>query len=153
MGPKNTKMKFKVSSLLALILLIGMMANAQTAALAARPSQQESPLRLSEPVEAIVVDLESYIPEYMREQDIPGVAIALIRDGKVFQIPSLMQMGKSAGMQIMDESILALLKDGKITAEEAALNGNDKNRFRVFLAQKPTAPAENGKTPSPKGTN
>src|SRR4030042_1855448 len=27
----------------------------------------------------------------------------LIRDGKVFQIPSMMQMGKAAGMQLMDE--------------------------------------------------
>ena len=43
----------------------------------------------------------------------------LIRDGKTFQIPSMMQTGKSAGMQIMDESILALLQEGKITAESA----------------------------------
>ena len=28
---------------------------------------QESPLRLSEPIEVIVADLERYIPEYMRE--------------------------------------------------------------------------------------
>ena len=77
-------MRFKVFSLFALLVLpIGMVANAQTAALAAKPSQQEPPLRLFEPVETIVAELESYVPEYMREQNIPGVAIALIRDGEV----------------------------------------------------------------------
>jgi CubicO group peptidase (beta-lactamase class C family) len=75
---------FKVFPLLALlVLLIGLVANDQTAVLAARPSQEEPPLRLSEPTEAIVADLESYIPGYMREQGIPGVGIALIRDGEV----------------------------------------------------------------------
>ena len=74
-------MKFKTSPLLALLVIrIGMVANAQTSTLAARPFQQESPLRLSEPVEAIVADLESYVSKYMGEQDIPGVGIALIRE-------------------------------------------------------------------------
>ena len=57
--------------------------NIQADTLPAQTSQEELPLRLSEPVEAIVADLENYIPEYMREQNIPGVGIALIRDGKV----------------------------------------------------------------------
>ncbi len=33
----------------------------------------------------------------------------LIRDGKTFQIPSIMQTGRSVGMQLMDEYILVLL--------------------------------------------
>ena len=53
----------------------------------------------------------------------------LIRDGKVFQIPSMMQMGKSIGMQTMDDSILALLQQEKISEEEARLNANNKNLF------------------------
>jgi twitching motility protein PilT len=56
----------------------------------------------------------------------------LIRDGKVFQIPSMMQMGKSIGMQTMDDSILALLQEGKISEEEARLNANNKNLFARF---------------------
>jgi CubicO group peptidase (beta-lactamase class C family) len=76
--------KFKVSSLLvSLVFLIGIAANIQAETLPAQASQEELPLRLSEPVEAIVADLKSYIPEYMREQNIPGVGIALIRDGEV----------------------------------------------------------------------
>ena len=64
----------------------------------------------------------------------------LIRDGKVFQIPSMMQMGKSSGMQIMDESILSLLQEGKITPQEAYQNANNKNRFQAFLQKGKQAP-------------
>ncbi len=59
----------------------------------------------------------------------------LIRDGKVFQIPSMMQMGKNVGMQIMDESIMALLKDGVISAKEAYLSAGNKKPFQPFLEQ------------------
>ena len=57
----------------------------------------------------------------------------LIRDGKVFQIPSLMQMGKTVGMQLMDESIMALLRDGISSAKEAYMNANNKKPFMPFL--------------------
>ncbi len=59
--------------------------------------------------------------------------INLIRDGKTFQIPSMMQTGKSAGMQIMDESILALLKEGRITARSAHANANNPKMFAQFV--------------------
>lgn len=53
----------------------------------------------------------------------------LIRDSKTFQIPSLMQTGKSVGMKIMDESILELVNDGKIDITEAIRNANDPKLF------------------------
>ncbi len=57
----------------------------------------------------------------------------LIRDGKTFQIPSMMQTAKNAGMQIMDESILALLQAGKIDALTAQAHANDPKRFQAFV--------------------
>ncbi len=115
-------MKFKVSSLLALlVLLIGMVANAQTAALAVRPSQQESPLRLSEPVEAIVADLESYIPEYMREQDIPGVAIALIRDGEVVWTEGFGVANALTRQSITPETLFEVASNSKVVTAYIAL--------------------------------
>ena len=57
----------------------------------------------------------------------------LIRDGKTFQIPSMMQTGKSVGMQIMDECILSLLQDGKITAQSAQKYANDPKIFDNFV--------------------
>jgi twitching motility protein PilT len=57
----------------------------------------------------------------------------LIRDGKTFQIPSMMQTGKGAGMQIMDECILSLLQEGKITAQSAQKYANDPKIFDNFV--------------------
>jgi len=77
-------MKFKIFTLLAMLaVLLGMAAYGQAAALAVTPSGQEPPLRLSEPLDDIITDLESYIPERMREDDIPGLSIALIRNGQI----------------------------------------------------------------------
>ncbi len=45
----------------------------------------------------------------------------LIREGKTFQIVSVMQTGKNIGMQTMAEHVGKLLKDGVITQEEAGI--------------------------------
>jgi twitching motility protein PilT len=57
----------------------------------------------------------------------------LIRDGKTYQIPSMMQTAKNIGMQIMDESILQLLRDEKIDARSAQDHANDPKRFQAFV--------------------
>ena len=44
---------------------------------------QTPPLRISEPVDPVIADLKSYIPDRMHEAGIPGLAIALIRDNKI----------------------------------------------------------------------
>jgi CubicO group peptidase (beta-lactamase class C family) len=43
----------------------------------------DAPLRVDEPLDAVVADLEGFVPAYMKEQGVPGVAIALVRDGRV----------------------------------------------------------------------
>ena len=45
------------------------------------PFKQESPLRFSEPIDNIITDLEIFIPNYMKNENVPGVQIALIQDG------------------------------------------------------------------------
>ena len=115
-------MKIKISFWLALlVLLIGMGANVQTATLAAKPSQQESPLRLSEPIEAIVADLERYIPEYMREQNIPGVAIALIRDGDVVWTEGFGVANVLTRQPITPETLFEVASNSKVVTAYIAL--------------------------------
>lgn len=48
----------------------------------------------------------------------------LIREGKTFQIFSVMQTGRNLGMQTMEDHIKALLQNGMITQEEADLYHN-----------------------------
>ena len=61
----------------------------------------------------------------------------LIREGKTFQIPSMIQTGKKYGMQLLDESIMNLLKKGWISADDAYNKANDKAQFKSFLKKPP----------------
>jgi twitching motility protein PilT len=61
----------------------------------------------------------------------------LIREGKTFQIPSIMQTARKEGMQMMDQHVLDLLKTRKITAEEAYRCCNDKKQFEQYLPNEP----------------
>ncbi len=62
----------------------------------------------------------------------------LIREGKTFQIPSVMQTGKRYGMQTVDDAILDLLKAKKISAEDAYTNCVEKQNFVKYLRNPPT---------------
>ncbi|BCR06684.1 type IV twitching motility protein PilT [Desulfuromonas versatilis] len=63
----------------------------------------------------------------------------LIREGKTFQIPSIMQTAKGEGMQLMDQRIMELLKEKKITPEEAHRCAVEKRTFEQFLNNKQAA--------------
>lgn len=66
---------------------------------------------------------------------------SMIRDGKVFQIPNLMQTGKNVGMRIMDESIAELLKEKEISEESALIHIENEAAIRPLLSKKPAGPA------------
>ncbi len=57
----------------------------------------------------------------------------LIREGKTFQIPSIMQTAKKDGMQLMDQHLLDLLKTKKVNPEEAYRCAIDKKQFEQYL--------------------
>lgn len=61
----------------------------------------------------------------------------LIREGKTFQIPSIMQTAKRDGMQLMDQHLLDLLKTKKIAPEEAYRCSADKKQFEQYLTAPP----------------
>jgi twitching motility protein PilT len=61
----------------------------------------------------------------------PGVA-HLIRQGKIAEIVSLMQTGKSQGMITMDDSLWTLMREGRISPETAYLYAQNKRRFEKF---------------------
>ncbi|MBW1922184.1 MAG: type IV pilus twitching motility protein PilT [Deltaproteobacteria bacterium] len=66
----------------------------------------------------------------------PGVR-NLIREGKTFQIPSMIQTGKKYGMQSLDDSIMELLKKKIISAEDAYTKAVEKSKFLPFLKNPP----------------
>jgi twitching motility protein PilT len=50
----------------------------------------------------------------------------LIREGKTFQIPSIMQTSKRYGMAMLNDTLMELVEAGEISAEEAYLHSTDK---------------------------
>ena len=63
---------------------------------------------------------------------IPSVA-NLIREGKTFQIPSIMQTGRKFGMVTLNDALVELTKRGLITAEEAFVKSVDKTSITAAL--------------------
>ncbi len=62
----------------------------------------------------------------------PAVANT-IREGKTFMLPGLIQIGKAAGMKLMDESLLELCLAGYIAPDEAFSRAEDKATMRKAL--------------------
>ena len=60
-----------------------------------------------------------------------------IREGKTFQILSIMQTGKRDGMQLFDQSLMSHLDDGLITPETAYKHAYHKEAFLSHLNTKP----------------
>ena len=54
---------------------------------------------------------------------------ALIREGKIHQIPSMIQTGKKDGMQLMDQHILEYLMSGVIDGTEAYMKAEPEEDF------------------------
>ena len=60
---------------------------------------------------------------------------SLIRHGDTYRIPSAMQTGKKFGMQLMDEHIIDLLRQGKIDPKVAQVKIEDKGLLREFILE------------------
>jgi twitching motility protein PilT len=59
----------------------------------------------------------------------------MIREGKTFQIPSVMQSGQSVGMQTMDMALERLLAQAKINPEDALDVATDKEAMARIVAR------------------
>lgn len=55
----------------------------------------------------------------------------LIRENKIPMIASMMQAGKGQGMQSMDDALLTLVKEGRVSAEDAYLKATNKQLFKT----------------------
>jgi twitching motility protein PilT len=62
----------------------------------------------------------------------------LIREGKTYQILSVMQTGKKFGMQTLDDAILEYLEKKMISPDEAYSNCVEKSKFIKFLRKAPS---------------
>jgi len=62
----------------------------------------------------------------------------LIREGKTYQIPSMLQTGKKYGMQTLDDAIMDLFNRNIISPDEGYTKANVKSKFAGFLRNPPS---------------
>jgi CubicO group peptidase (beta-lactamase class C family) len=125
-------MKSKLFSLVALLaIFLGAAAYDQAVGPAAAPAEQEPALRLSEPVEAIIADLRSYIPEYMRQEDIPGVAIALIHNGEIVWTEGFGVKNRITAEPVTQETIFEVASNSKVVTAHVALRLVDQGKLSL----------------------
>ena len=64
---------------------------------------------------------------------VTSAAQNLIREGKIYQIQSLMQTGRAQGMQTMNDHLFELVKGNVIDVKDAYVKSYDKTGFREQL--------------------
>jgi len=79
---------------------------------------------------------------------------ALIRDGKIHQIPSAMQVGGAKGMKLLNAALGELVQAGTISQEEGYLKAVDKEGYEKMVSRRGgTAPgAGSGAGPMAEAT-
>ena len=63
----------------------------------------------------------------------PAVS-AIIREGATQKLQDVIVAGKGQGMQLMDDAIHAVLREGAVSPHEAFMKAIDKSRFQEFLS-------------------
>ncbi len=105
------------------------------------PADQQSQIRtsLSESLSAVVSQLllptadgkgRCAVNEILlKTAGLPNV----IREGNTPMLHSIIQSGKNAGMQAMDDALFGALQSGRILPRDAYMKANDKQRFEHLL--------------------
>jgi twitching motility protein PilT len=100
------------------------------------PAEQKSQVRsmLAESLQAVIA--QTLLPHKVKGR-IPAFEIMtatvavrnLIREDKIYQIPSVIQAGGKAGMQALDQNLLNLVAEGKIERTVAAQRADNPKLF------------------------
>ena len=105
------------------------------------PPHQQAQIRIQ-----LSLTLQGIVSQQLLPRaDIPGRVLAcevlvatsavrnIIREGKTYQLPTVMQTGGKLGMQTMDSSLRDLYRPRKITIQEALLRASDPEEFKRMV--------------------
>jgi twitching motility protein PilT len=106
------------------------------------PKEQQEQIRMQLALSIIAVISQVLVPRSDKKGVIAAFEIMLntpaienyIRKGETFKITSDIQTGKKRGMVLLDEHLLALVREGKIKAETAFEHAMDPGEIRLRLA-------------------
>lgn len=101
------------------------------------PPHQQSQIRMQVAESLLGIVAQTLLPTVDGEGRVPAIELTIattavrnvIREGKIHQMPAIIQTGKKDGMLSLDQSLKNLLIDGKISSEEAIRRAIDKKTF------------------------
>lgn len=101
------------------------------------PPHQQSQIRMQVAESLVGIVAQTLIPTLNEEGRVPAMELTIatpaiknvIREEKIHQMPSIIQMGRKDGMLSLDQSLKNLLTGGKISREEAIVRAIDKKSF------------------------
>jgi len=97
----------------------------------ASTGQAVASLRVSEPLEAVIADLEAFVPAYMEQQGVPGVAIALVRDGRVVWTEEFGVTNVLTGKPVTPDSTFKIASNSKVVTAYIALRLVDQGMLAL----------------------
>jgi CubicO group peptidase (beta-lactamase class C family) len=125
-----------------LVLLAPPAPGAETAAL------NDGLLRVSEPLETVIADLETFVPAYMAQESVPGVAIAIIRDGRTAWVKGFGLASQLTRRPVRDNTIFEVASNSKAMTAFIALRLVDEGTLDLdeplsrYLAEPWLPPSE-----------
>jgi CubicO group peptidase (beta-lactamase class C family) len=134
------------SSLPAYVILAVLLATLSPRAETATRSQ--GTLRSSEPLETVIADLEAFVPAYMAQESLPGVAIALIRDGRTAWVRGFGLANQWTRRPVQDDTIFEVGSNSKVMTAFVALRLVDQGKLELdvplnrYLAEPWLPPSE-----------
>ncbi|MBN2093226.1 beta-lactamase family protein [candidate division KSB1 bacterium] len=88
-------------------------------------------INLNRPLNVVIDDLEQFIPEFMEEQHIPGLAIGLIRENQLVWSRGFGVKNALTGAPVTPETIFEVASNSKIVTAYIALRLVDENKLSL----------------------
>jgi CubicO group peptidase (beta-lactamase class C family) len=94
-------------------------------------SSQVPFLRYALPVDSIIAGMENHIPEYMRRENIPGVAVALIRDSAIVWTGGFGVVNTITAKPVTPGTLFEVASNSKLVTAYIALRLVDQGRLSL----------------------
>jgi twitching motility protein PilT len=105
------------------------------------PSDQQPQIRLQFSQVLVAILSQTLLPKFHSKGRVAAFEILLanpavrnlIREGKTYELTSIMQLNNSIGMQTLDQSLTNLVKHGLTTREDALLKSSHPDRLEKMI--------------------
>ncbi len=120
-------------TLLVSLTLSGILSLVQGLSLAAEMPEEVARFRLNDPLEVVIQDLESYIPDFLESNSVPGASVVLIRDNEIVWNGSFGKKNSLTNQTVGTDTLFEVASNSKVVTAYAALRLVDAQRLALDL--------------------